>query len=98
VLGDPRALAALEKFALARKDTPEQAAAARATEAIENFHRPVEGLSSLRKEFLDLQQENRELRKDLDALQKKFDALNAKPAGVKQPPAPAKLPKQKSGS
>ena len=98
VLGDPRALAALEKFALARKDTPEQSAAAGAMDAIENFHRPVEGLSRLRGEFLDLQQANRELRKDLNALQKKFDALNPKRAGVKESTAPGKLPKQKSDS
>lgn len=97
-LGDPRASAALEKFALAREGAPEQTAAARAREAIENFRRPVEGLSNLQKEFLDLQKENRDLRKDFDALQKKFDALGQKPAGGKKSPSPVKTSKQPSTS
>jgi len=98
VLGDPRASAALETFALARKDTREQSTAQRAIEAIENFHRPGDGLSSLRREFLDLQKENRELRKNFDDLQKKIDALETKPADAKKSPPPAKKPKQKSDS
>ncbi|HUC86096.1 MAG TPA: M1 family aminopeptidase, partial [Candidatus Acidoferrales bacterium] len=98
VLGDPRASAALQKFALARKDSPEQSAAARALDAIENFHRPVEGLTDLRKEFLDLQKENRDLRKDLDALQKEFEALDTKPPRGKKSSRPVKSSKPGSGS
>jgi len=98
VLGDPRASAALEKFALADRSVREQSAAASALEAIENFHRPVEGLGSLRKDFLDLQKENRQLRKDFNALQKQFDALDQKRDAGKKTPRPAKAPKSKSDS
>lgn len=100
VLGDPQALAGLETFALTQKDRPEQAAAQHAIEAIENFHRPVEGLSGLRKEFLDLQKENRDLRKDFISLKQQFDSLNmpgAKTKTAKEPVTPLKSPRQKSG-
>ena len=94
VLGDPRAVAALESFAVARRDSPEQQAASRAIQAIQNFRRSLEGLGDLRKEFLDLQKENRELRKDFEALEKKFNALNTRPAD-KQAPRTAKSPKDR---
>ena len=95
-LGDPHALAALEKFALARRESPEQLAATRAIHNIENFRRSVEGIGELRKEFLDLQKENRELRKDFNALEKKFNAVEAKPDTTKKGSPILKSPRQKS--
>jgi aminopeptidase N len=97
-LGDPHALAALEKFALARRENPEQLAATRAIQNIENFRRPVEGIGELRKDFLDLQKENRELRKDFNALEKKFNAAGTKPDATKKGSPVLKSPKQKSAA
>jgi aminopeptidase N len=95
-LGDPHALAALGKFALARRESQEQRAATRAIQNIENFRRPVEGISELRKEFLDLQKENRELRKDFNALEKKLNAVGTKPDTTKKGSPILKSPRQKS--
>jgi aminopeptidase N len=76
-LQDPRAMALLQTFANAVKETPEEQAAAAALVAIRAARHPADNLQELRDTVLDLQKENRQLRKDLDALQKK---LEAKPA------------------
>jgi aminopeptidase N len=95
-LGDAHALAALGKFALARRQSPEQLAASRAIQAIENFRKSTEGLADVRKELLDLQKENRELHKNFDALEKKFNAVETKPDTTKKAAPVLKSPRQKS--
>jgi aminopeptidase N len=86
-LEDPRALPVLEKFALARRQSPEQLAASRAIQTINDSRKAAEGLGELRKEFLDLQKENQELRKDFNELEKKFNALAPKAVAKKTAPA-----------
>ena len=73
-LGDPRAIAVLEKFATASKTSPERAAAERAVVDLRAGRKPVDDFKNLRQEDLDLQKTNRDLRKELDELKKKFDA------------------------
>jgi HEAT repeat protein len=92
-LADPVALPALEKFALARRKSPEQRAAASAIQNIENFRKTTEGLADLRKEFLDLQKEGQALRKDFDSLEKKVDTAAAKGSGAKKSPSAVKPPR-----
>lgn len=100
-LQDARAIPVLQKFALARRRTSEQIAAESAIRKIEDARKPVEGLSELRREFLDLQKENRKLRDDIEALEKKVNAATAKPTApqpeTKKKPNRLKAPKEKSG-
>jgi HEAT repeat protein len=95
-LADPGALPALEKFAQARRTSPEQRAAASAIQNIENFRKTTEGLADLRKEFLDLQKEDQALRKDFDSLEKKVDARAAKGSGAKKSSSAVKSPRYSS--
>ncbi len=80
-LGDPKAVAVLEKFALGRESVPEKTAAERALAAIRDKRKPSAEIGGIRTELLNVQRENRALRKDLDELRKKLDALSAKPTG-----------------
>jgi aminopeptidase N len=90
-LGDPQALAALEKFATASKDTPQRRAADKAAESLRANRKPVDDFKNLRQEVLDLQKTNRALRKDLDDLTKKFEAGETGKDGKKaKSPAPKK--------
>ena len=74
VLDDPAALAVLETFAGASKDSPERTAAEQSVAKLRAGRKPADDLKSLRQEVLDLQKANRDLRKDLDALKKKLNA------------------------
>jgi aminopeptidase N len=91
-LGDSKALAALETFARASKDTPERRAAEAAIPRVRDARKPGEELGSLRQEVIDLQKTGRELRKELDDLKKKVEATAAKPTNAKSKgkPAPSK--------
>lgn len=73
-LGDPKAIAVIEKFTGAPKDTPERGAAEKALANLRDAKKPSAELGTLRNDVLSLQKENRELRKDLDALKKKIEA------------------------
>jgi aminopeptidase N len=73
-LGDPQALAVVEKFAVGPKDSPQRQAAEKAVELLRAARKPIEDLKNLRQEVLDLQKTDRELRKDLDELKKKVEA------------------------
>jgi aminopeptidase N len=100
-LQDARAIPVLQKFSLARRRTSEQIAAENAIRKIEDVRKPVEGLSDLRRDFLDLQKENRKLRDDMEALERKVSAATAaKPAATqpetKKAPTRLKTPKEKS--
>jgi aminopeptidase N len=77
-LGDPKAIAALEKFATASKDSPERTTAEKAVADLRAVRKPVDDFKNLRNEVLDLQKQNRELRKELDDLKKKVAGTEAK--------------------
>ena len=79
----PKAVAVLEKFATASKESPERTAAERAVADLRAGRKPVDDFKNLRDEVLDLQKQNRELRKELDDLKKKVEAAEAKPAESK---------------
>jgi len=73
-LGDPQAIAVLQTFATASKETPERSAAERAITDLRSGRKPVDDFKNLRQEVLELQKTNRELRKELDTLKKTTEA------------------------
>src|ERR1041385_4614836 len=77
-LGDPKAIAALEKLATAAKESPERTAAEKALADLRAARKPVDDFKNLRSEVLDLQKQNRELRKELDELKKKVAVTESK--------------------
>lgn len=78
-LGDPKAVAVLERFTGSVKESPERAAAEKAIAAVRDQKKPGVELGTLRTEVANLQKENRDLRKELDDLKKKVEALAPKP-------------------
>jgi aminopeptidase N len=82
-LGDARAIAVLETFTHAAKDSPERRAAEKAIADIRAARKPSDDLHDLRNEVTGLQKENRELRKSVDDLKKKVDA--AQPTTTEKP-------------
>jgi aminopeptidase N len=89
-LRDPKALAALEKFATASRQSRERAAAERAVADLRAARKPVDDFKNLRQEVLDLQKANRELRKDLEDLKTKVAARSREGAPPSPTPAAAK--------
>jgi aminopeptidase N len=79
-LQDPKAVAVLETFSSAAKDSPERQAAEKAITSIREAQKTSVDLKTLRNEVLDLQKSNRNLKKDLDELKKKVEAGESKPA------------------
>src|SRR5207253_10941437 len=88
-LGDPEAIAVLDKFATASKDSPERGIAERTVAELRAGRKPVDDFKNLRQEVLDLEKANRELRKELDDLKKKLDASSPLPP---EPPTKKKKP------
>jgi len=82
-LGDPKAIAVLETFATARKESPERDAADRAIASLRSAKKPSDEWRDLRNEVLDVKKENRELKKQIEELKKRTDALDTKPADKK---------------
>jgi aminopeptidase N len=82
-LGDPKAIAVLEKIAEAPRESPERAAAERAIADLRADRKPAAELGTLRNEVMNLQKDNRQLRKELDELKKKLEALTPQPAASK---------------
>lgn len=76
-LGDPQAIAVLETFASASRETPERTAAERAISDLRAGRKPVDDFKNLRQEVLELQKSNRELRKELDTLKRTTEAKAA---------------------
>lgn len=72
-LGDPRALAAVETFTTAAKDSPERRAAEDAAGKLRAARKPVDEFRALRDEVLGFQKENRELRREFETLKKKLE-------------------------
>ena len=75
VLGDGKAIAALEKFAAAPRESPERAAADKALSVLRDLKKPSADLGALRGEVTTLQRENRDLRREFDEMKKKLDVL-----------------------
>ena len=73
-LGDPRAIAALEKFTANAEGDPYRRAAEQAIEKIRAARKPADDYKNLRKEVADLKQSNSKLTKELTDLKKRFDA------------------------
>jgi aminopeptidase N len=84
-LGDPQALAVVEKFAVGPKDSPQRQAAEKAVELLRVARKPADDFKNLRQEVLDLQKTDRELRKDLDELKKKFEARDTARTNTAKP-------------
>ena len=82
-LGDPKAIAVLEKYATASTQSRERAAAERSMSELRAARKPVDDFKNLRQEVMDLQKTDRELRKELDDLKKKVEAQATKPASPK---------------
>jgi aminopeptidase N len=76
-LGDPRAIAVLQTFALASKASPERVAAETALASLRAVRKPVDDFKNLRQEVLDLQKANRDLRKELEDLKKKVETAKS---------------------
>jgi aminopeptidase N len=74
LLEDPKAIAALETFASASKETEEQPVAEKAIADIRGARKPIDNLNELRSEVLELQKESRKLRADFEETQKKSEA------------------------
>jgi len=77
-LEDPKAIALLETFASAAKDTPQQKEAEKAIAALRAVNKPADNLKDLRKEVLDLQKKLRDQSKEIETLKKQFDANQPK--------------------
>lgn len=82
-LGDPKAIAVLEKFTADTPQNPQRTAAERALNALRDGKKPGAELGTLRGEVMALQKENRDLRKDLDDLKKRIETLGPKPGVAK---------------
>ena len=77
-LGDAKAIAVLEKFATASKESPERTTAEKAVADLRAARKPVDDFKNLRNEVLDLQKLNREMRGELDDLKKKVAGTETK--------------------
>ena len=77
-LGDPRAIAVLDKFTGAAEDDPARKAAEQAVEKLRAGRKPVDDFKNLRREVTSLKQSNSKLTKELDDLKKRFDAAIGK--------------------
>ena len=73
-LGDVKAMAVLEKFASASKESPQRSAAEKALTSLRDSRKSSVELGNLRNEVLSLQKENRDLRKEFDDLKKRIEA------------------------
>ena len=83
-LGDPRAIAVLDKFTGAADDDPARKAAERAIEKLRAGRKPVDDFKNLRQEVTSLKQSNSKLTNELDDLKKRFDAVIGKKKAEKK--------------
>ena len=77
-LGDPRAIAVLDKFTSTAGEDPAQKAAERAVEKLRAGRKPVDDFKNLRQEVTSLKKSNSKLTNDLNDLKKRFDAAIGK--------------------
>ncbi len=90
-LGDPRAIAVLEKFT-AGQDSPRKKSAEQAIEKLRAGRKPVDDFKNLRKEITDLKKANEALSKKLEDLRKQFEATIPDKAKPKSIPKVGKKP------
>ena len=83
-LGDPRAIAVLDKFTGAAEGDPARKAAEQAIEKLRAGRKPVDDFKNLRRELTSLKQSNSKLIKELDDLKKRFDAAIGKKKAEKK--------------
>jgi aminopeptidase N len=84
ILGDPKAIPVLQRFATTSKTTPQQPVAERAVADLRAGRKPVDDFKNLRQEVLDLEKANREIRHELEELKKRVDARQTEPRrGIK---------------
>ena len=83
-LGDPRAIAVLDKFTGAAEGDPARKAAEQAIEKLRAGRKPVDDFKNLRQEVTSLKQSNSKLTKELDDLKKRFDAAIGKKKAEKK--------------
>ena len=94
-LGDSKAIAVLEKFTNAGKESPERIAAEKSLASLRDAKKPSVELGQIRNEVLNLQKENRALRKDFDDLKKKLEATAPAAASrTNKTATPLKSPKR----
>ena len=93
-LEDPKAIAILETFSTATKDTSLQKESEWAINNLRWNNKPHDNLKDLRAEVIDLQKSNRELKKELEDLKSKVKALNP----VKPPSTAVKAERLKTKS
>ena len=74
-LGDPKAIAVLEKFTNNAEDDPSRKAAEEAIEKIRAGRKPADDYKNLRKEVTNLKQSNSKLTNELNTLKKRFEAV-----------------------
>tara|TARA_Y100001934_G_scaffold278245_1_gene378999 strand:+ start:2078 stop:4669 length:2592 start_codon:yes stop_codon:yes gene_type:complete len=74
-LGDPKAIAALEKFARGGEGSPERKNAEAAIEKLRVARKPVDDFKNLRKEVTELRKANEKLSKQVEDLEKRFGAV-----------------------
>ncbi|MGD9682521.1 MAG: M1 family aminopeptidase [Candidatus Obscuribacterales bacterium] len=75
-LEEHSAIAMLDTFASAARETPERDSAKRAIARLRSAGKPADNLKDLRDEVIELQKSQRDLKKDLDALKKQLDKRN----------------------
>jgi aminopeptidase N len=98
-LGDPKAIAALEKFTTGPRDSREKVVATRVVAELRGQGRRTDEFRGFRTEMLDLQKTTKDLRKELDELKKKLEQKDVaeKPAATpdksKKKPAPTSAPR-----
>jgi aminopeptidase N len=97
ILGDPKAISVLEKYATASKESRERTAAEKALAELRAARKPVDDFKNLRQEVLDLQKSNRDLRKELEDLKKKVEAWEMTPARPEPRKKQLKPPKSVDG-
>ena len=73
-LGDPKAIAALEKFARGGEGSPERRTAESAIEKLRAARKPVDDFKNLRKEVTELRNANENLSTQLEDLEKRFES------------------------
>ena len=83
-LGDPRAIAVLDKFTGAAEEDPTRKAAERAVEKLRAGRKPVDDFKNLRQEVTSLKKSNSKLINELDDLKKRFDAAIGKKKAEKK--------------
>ncbi|MBA4148683.1 MAG: HEAT repeat domain-containing protein [Verrucomicrobia bacterium] len=83
-LEDTQAVAVLETFATAARESPERTAADKAIAQIRSAKRPSDNLATLRSTLLELKKESSETRKELDTLKKQLQATDPKSGAVKK--------------